>query len=399
MKRIVLCVISIAWGMIAHAAEYGGEIGAEIAGQKLNNSSRFNPDNVGKLNTFGYRMTGDLWFRNSFNPDANGFMKIRALYMPAAFRKEDETGKMIVREIYIDLLGERWNARIGKQYLKWGSGVFFNPADVINAVRDPLRPADEAEGNPIAHLSIPIGSVAACDLLGVVREGEADHPSDVPGVFRMSASAGNFGLFGYVMARKNRKPAYGYNLDFVSALTEDTDISLYAEGIIRRESDVKYVTRSGSVVGRKDGTYPGTTAGLRLNMKFPTLKRFDVWTLTIEYYHDNENWSRDEYRNMYRALESDLSAGNIYPQFKGGRDYVYGNISVSNVVFNLVTVEGGAVINLGDRSGIALGSVSYQYNDNTETGVRGEFYFGRDGSEFGNAIAGRVITGFVKTSF
>jgi hypothetical protein len=78
---------------------------------------------------------------------------------------------------------------------------------------------------------------------------------------------------------------------------------------------------------------------------------------------------------------------------------VYGNLSISNVIFNLVTVEGGVVLNIEDRSGIALGSVSYQYNDNTEAGVRSEFYFGRDRSEFGNAIAKKVIIGFVKTSF
>ena len=391
-------VIAVIGAGSAIAAEYGGEVGAETAGQKLNADSRFNPDNALRLNSMSYYMTGDLWFKNSFNPDANGFVKIQTQYRPASFRRDEQKEKIILREVYLDFLGDICNIRVGKQYLKWGDGVFFNPADVINASRDPLRPIDEAAGNPVAHLSIPIKSYATIDFLGVVRYGSRSF-SDIPAVCRISSGAGPVGAFVYGVAQRHRKPVFGYDVNSVFAFTEETDAVIYTEGIIRRESDMKFVETDGTVSQRGDGRYWGTAAGMRINMKFPALRRFDSWSLVAEYYRCNENWNRSEYGNMYDNLPGNSGLGAYYAEFRGGRQYVYGGLSVSNAVLNYLTVECGAVLNCGDRSGIAMERVSYQYNDNTEIGSRGEFYFGKRESEFGNAVISRRVSGYAKISF
>lgn len=391
-------MIAVAGAATASAAEYGGEVGADAAGQKLNANSRFNPDNALRLNTMSYCMTGDMWFKNAFNPNANGFVKIQAQYRPASFQKYEQKEKIIIREIYLDFLGDFCNMRIGKQYLKWGDGVFFNPADVINVSHDPLRPIDEAEGNPVAHVSFPIKSYATIDFLGVVRDGSRSF-SDIPAVCRISSGVGPVGAFVYGVAQRHRKPVFGYDVNSVVAFTEETDAVIYAEGIFRRESDMKFVESDGTVSRRDSGRYWGTAAGMRINMKFPSLRRFDSWSFVAEYYRCNENWNASEYGNMYDNLPGNSGLGAYYAEFRGGRQYVYGGLSVSNAIFNYLTMECGAVLNCGDRSGIAMERVSYQYDDNTEIGSRGEVYFGKNRSEFGNAVTTRRVSGYAKISF
>jgi hypothetical protein len=394
-----IAVMIIISGGSLMAAEFGGEIGAEVASQHLNGSSRFNPGNVQQLRTFSYFMTGDLWFKNEFNQSANGFIKLESRYRPASFDKNDETQKIVISEIYIDLVSDWCSIRAGKQFIKWGDGVFFNPADVVNASRDPLRPSNEAEGNPVIHISIPIQSYATIDLLGIVREGETDSTSDLPAVFRISSGSGNMSMFGYAMVQKNRTPVYGYNADFVLSLSDEADLTMYTEGILRKSSRLSYIDSNGTVAARKDGMYWGTTIGGRINLKFPAFRHFDKWTVMAEYYRNDENWSRGEYGNMYDHLPADITIGKQYVPFRGGRQYLYSNLSVSNVFISFLSIDSGVVLNLEDRSGIALESLSYQYNDNTEIGGRSEFYFGRNDTEFGNALITRKIGVYAKISF
>ena len=167
MKRITaILYLILFFSQYADAAEISGDVSAEYSTRKINNSSFLNPDNVNEENSVAYIMKGSMMLKNEFNENSNGMIKLEAKYAPAEYKKEDIGEKIYIKEMYLDLLAEYFSVRAGKQFLKWGDCVFFNPADVVNISRDPLRPISDAAGSPFIQLSVPVYSFASFDFLG-----------------------------------------------------------------------------------------------------------------------------------------------------------------------------------------------------------------------------------------
>jgi hypothetical protein len=326
-------------------------------------------------------------------------IKLEAKYAPAEYKKEDIGEKIYIKEMYLDLLAEYFSVRAGKQFLKWGDAVFFNPADVVNISRDPLRPISDAEGSPFIQLSIPIYSIASFDFLGIVRENETEKTSDIPLCGRFSASSGNLSGFIYMMKENGKDPITGFDFSFVTALTNETSVSLFSEGYYKKESDRKYIDDILSVRTRNSENYFGAAGGFRLNINFPSLKRFDKLEFIAEYYYDNENFSRGEFDNLAAGSKTDLSLAQYYIPFKSSQHYGYTNISLENCIFYQVTFSTGYVLNFSDKSSIIIPSLLYKYNDNCDIEIRSAFYSGKNDSEFGNAVSKWNITFFAKVFF
>ncbi len=403
MKNIIIILlIMMLSGTVLYAVDINTNIYAEYGGQGINTDSKMNPDNVMDLGTSRNMMLGSVAFRNKFNEFANGVFKLEAKYIPADYDRSNESEDIYVKELYVDLLNNYFNTRIGKQYMKWGDGVFFNPADVVNVSRDPLRPVSEAEGNRMLHVSVPFGSIASLDLLTISKKDENGHSKDFadqPGIARLSSTFGNVSSFVYGYFQQHRKALYGYDLNLALALTNETDIYFYSEGLFKGESERQYVDKTWTPQQRKHDIYYGISSGFRITTKFSSLKRFDSLTFLAEYYHDNENWTKSENNNMLNSIILYPDNKLQYIPFKSSRNYLYCNLSISNVFIDYLELELGNVMNLQDYSGIAIGTISYAYNDDTEIGIKGNYYYGDNDSEFGNALLNYQVVGYVDISF
>ena len=400
MKRIITILFVILFFIhYADAVEINSDVSAEYSARKINNSSFLNPDNVNNESSLAYIMKGSLILKNEFNENSNGMIKLEAKYAPAEYKEEYKGEKIYIKEMYLDLLAEYFSMRAGKQFLKWGDGVFFNPADVVNISRDPLRPVSDAEGSPFIQLSVPIYSLASFDFLGIVRKDETEKSSDIPLCGRFSANSGNLSGFIYMMKEKGKDPITGLDFSFVTALTNETSISLYSEGYYKTESDRKYIDDDFSVRTRNPGNYFGAAGGFRLNINFPSLKRFDKLEFIAEYYFDNENFTRGEFDNLAAGCKRDITLTQYYIPFKSSQHYGYANLSLENFIFYQVTFSAGGVFNIFDKSTILIPVLLYKYNDNCDIEIRSTFYIGNNNSEFGNAVSERNITLFVKVFF
>lgn len=395
--KIILVVIVIS--SAAYGAEIKGDIYGEYTTQTLNKNSAFNKNNVLKLNELKYIMRGDITIKNEFNPNANGLLKLEGEYRPADYNKETVVERIYIKEAYVDLLNDVFNARIGKQFIKWGNGVFFNPADVVNVGRDPLKPVNEAEGSPFVQVSIPFQSFATLDILGVVREKTTEKASEMPIAAKISGNLENLSGFGYLMVQENKHPVYGFDANYVLTINNESDICLYTEGSYKTQSTKQYINSNGETKKRNGNGFIGIAGGARYTVKFPSMKRFDSLMVIAEYCYDNENWTKKEYKNMIGTLENKPANGGLYVPFKAAQNYVYVNTTVSNAFLNQMGMGVSAVINCEDVSGIIMPGITYQYTDSTEIGFNGKIFCGKNNSEFGGSTAENEFGGYTRISF
>ena len=146
------------------AYQLSADLGVEYWARRVRYSSGLNPGNINDENQFSNLITGSVSFKNDFSDNINGMIRLGAESAPARYRNSDPSERVYIRETYIDFLQENYSVRVGKQFIKWGDGVFFNPSDVVNISRDPLRPANDAEGVSFAQLAVPLGSFASIDF-------------------------------------------------------------------------------------------------------------------------------------------------------------------------------------------------------------------------------------------
>ncbi|MBP8082116.1 MAG: hypothetical protein KAZ87_02815 [Spirochaetes bacterium] len=392
MKRLMLLLaLPVVLLQNIRAAEISGGAGSEYQSRKVNESSVFNPGNVNEENSMEYKVKGFLTLKNEFNEKANGLMKIEAEHCPAAYRKEDKGEKITIREMYLDILHDYFSIRTGKQFLKWGDCAFFNLSDVVNVTRDPLKEIKDAEGVSFCQLSVPIKSFASLDFIGILKEDETDSASEIPFCFKMSASGENAGGFVYIMKEKERASVQGYSLSIVSALTDETSLSLFSEGYFTTESRMKYVDSVYSVNTREKSKYFGAAGGFRLNINFSEMKKFDKLELTAEYCFNNENLDTDEFSRLIKAVRTDVDFSRYYAPYKASRYYGYACVSSENFIFYDAAFSLGSVYNFSDRSCIILPALKYAYSENLDLEVKSELYFGDNDSEFGSALTKRNI--------
>jgi hypothetical protein len=399
IRLIILLILFLCFTYNANTAEISGDVSAEYSARKINNSSFLNPDNTANENSAAYIIKGSLMLKNEFNENANGMIKLEAKYAPAEYREEDKGETIYIKEMYIDLLAQYFSVRAGKQFIKWGDCVFFNPADVVNMSRDPLRPVNEAEGSPFFQLSIPVYSFASFDFLGIVSEDETNKTTDIPVCGKFSVSGNSLSGFVYIMKERAKYPTTGFDLSFVAAPTNETSVSLYSEGYYKTESDRQYIDNDLTVRTRKNNQYFGAAGGFRVNMNFPSLKRFDKFELIAEYYYDNENFSCHEFDNLAAGCNADMNLTQYYIPFKSSQHYAYTSLSIENFIFYQLTFSAGCVLNILDRSTILVPSLQYKYSDNCDLEARGAIYNGNSNSEFGNAISKWNMTLFAKVFF
>lgn len=404
-KKIILILLILIFSFNSYAIEIKGNIYGEMSGQTINRESLINKDNYLKLNELKYFMRGNLIFKNEFNENANGAMKVSFLYTPNSYIQSTTLESIYIKEIYLDVLNPLFNTRIGKQYVKWGDAVFINPTDVINQERDPLRPIEEAVGNPFIQLSVPIESIGNFELLGILKEKGTDSIINAPFAAKMSFTFENISGLGFIMVKKDKKPVYGFDVNSTIVLNQESDLFVYSESAVKSESD-RYRYENNRSKLYEDKMYIKASTGVRLTYKFPYNKRFDKITGIVEYYHDDENWNSgdlNEFSNYIESVKNDKTKYNAALRelklFKNSKNYLYGYCAISNFVFSSLELNSSFIYNCGDSSNIIMPAVNYEYNDNTILSLKASLFLGGTKSEFGNNYAKNEISGSVTLAF
>ncbi len=398
------------------AIEFKGSIYSETAFREPTNSS-LNPDNLHSLNDLQYFLRGNVSLKSDFGATAKGFIKLESQYLPISYVSDEAEESLFIKEMFIDILGRFFTLRTGKQYIKWGSGIFFNPLDIVNLKRDPLRPLDEAEGSVFTQLAVPFGSSLMADFIIPFEQNNSSENNstgrDLPLIARVSFSSGGLSGFAFSMVQNRAEPVYGLNSEYTFSFLSGVSLAAYGECTYKTESSTKKVIRNNGayeLAGLGRNEYIAYVTGASLLYFFPEKKRIELIGLNAEYYYNNENWSHDEYAlydEYLRFVSYDpalhLQAVSLYRQFGVAYRYLYLAVSFNGLFVEDLNFSAGAVANLEDKSILYVPNLSYSLNDNnTSIGIRAYLYRepGTAGiSEFGNLPEKYQTMLYMQTAF
>lgn len=393
---------------------------SEFGSQDYDTFRVINRSNRLMFNRFRCYNRGSLIVKSSLGSMANGFLRLDGVYTPvdfylASFKSNEPVSAIFdqtttretnfkIKAVYIDTLARYFTLRIGKQFIKWGSGTFFNPIDVINYKRDPLRPIEEAEGNPFVHFIFPFDVNFSMELLGIVIPDEdgdrTETAGEMPFVPKLSVNMGNFSLFAFSKLQQGAGPVHGTELNCALPVGDYSDLTLFAQGLFKNQSSREEFIfdkqdQTYKPVPLTDSSYRAYLVGSRFQHTFTDLDWLEGMNFALEYYYDNENWSKNSYRNYLKFLEQEehrftevFTAYNIFDrdrQFRNSHKYLFGNLTFRSLFQEDFQVGCSLVLNIDDSSYLMIPDISYTFaNQNATTGLKGNFFRGNDDTEFGS---------------
>lgn len=407
MKKL-LFLITIFIIETAGAVELSTEIFTEVGGMDYRTDTALNQDNYLLLNGFRNYNRVLLSLKTAFGDSdtAKGFVQLQGLYIPVDFYAKDTTGntseeKISLKAVYFQFMNNYLTFRTGKQFIRWGSGIFFNPLDIVNKPRDLLRPIDEAQGRPFAHLIIPIMNLFSFELLTLYENNDDEEISGidwVPLIAKLSFSYNAFSWYGFVKVQQEENPLPGINFDYVGNIGEYTDFKIFSEALFRFSSNQSVIQINQLIpelVERSDDFYPAILIGGNINYSSPESHIFNTISFNLEYYYDRENWNHHEYMDFYNTLSTLIASGfdltqfsqdqSPVKQFKNARHYLAGGITFQSLFIEDLTWHTTVILNAEDLSLVVYPDIFYTFsNQNARCGIKAYYFDGKETSEFGS---------------
>jgi len=370
------------------------DINSEGGTQTLRENSPINPSNSLRLNEVAMFTRAGIQVENSSLPNTKGMLKLEGIYAPTSFTRTDLTGPsrqntVYLKAGYIDLLQEGFTLRIGKQFINWGSGIFFSPLDIINHHRDPLRPLDEAEGNSFWRLSVPILSSGVSELYVVypVDQGTQNEikKKDMFIVPKIGSSMGAFSWWAMAKLQTSKRAQWGGNLSYAFSPMQYVDTTLFAEGIIRNERTKYNIDSQKKTVG----DFSAYLIGLQNRYSLSTCTFLDGINFDFEFYTDKNNWSNKEMilfeENIRNGLLTSPQARLLFVPFTNSQKYFFAHLGLENFIFRHVKMGGSFIYNENDQSYLTYAEINYIFGkQNGQLGFKYNVFTGRAKSEMGD---------------
>jgi hypothetical protein len=311
--------------------------------------------------------------------------------------------------------------RFGKHTIKWGTGYFFSPADVLNLTAvDAEEPTADREGPVSLRALYPFG-ITGNAYLYVITNANAD-ALDVAVAPKVEfvLGPGEVGLGGYYQR------ALAPRLVALYTATVG-EVDLFGEAVLLWGSDRVFVRpsrdQSAAEADPDDelelvldtyeldgGLFLQGTGGARY------LKEWEngvSLALIGQYFFNGEGYADDQTgllpaatRLLLNPDENGQAIPNPDDQPEGyeeppalrftdlsnwGRHYVGATASVSNLLVDDLSISAFALVNLSDYSGIITPAVTYRFLDRFSLGVSGRFTFGDSDDEYTDPAA--LVTG------
>jgi len=264
---------------------------------------------------------------------------------------------------FVSLYFARFDLRLGRQQLPWGTGYTWNPTDIFND-KNLLDPTYEKVGVNAIRAGVPLGLQGM--LTGVVGIGD--------------------NWDGSTKALKIKGHLRGFDLSACLVEKEEEGIDYFTFAEQRQRRRLLGADFSGTLLGL--GVWgEGAFNFMEEEKDFGQYLVGADYTfenglfLTGEYYRNGRGKS-DEARYTFADWMRLLSADgeNL------GCDYLF--LGQSLPIGELWDGSNYAIANLNDKSGVIFPWISYSFGDNTEVDLVGYIPFGGKETEFGAFGAG-----------
>jgi hypothetical protein len=240
-----------------------------------------------------------------------------------------------VDRLYLDVYGEHFDLRVGRQALNWGSGQFFNPTDPFPQVllAEPWRPR---AGVNAVRLNVPFGE--ANDVSAVLATNDSLRELRAAGRVRFNWSETDFALVG-AWRGDSRNVLLGVDL--------------------RGTFGVGWWVEAAYLLGKT----PHEEVTVGIDYSFPLLERAVV---SAQYYRNGAGSTDPASASpLLRAAGGGVMGSGAtrdpFAPFTSGRDY--GLLGASVTIGPELSASVSMLQNLNDGSGTAIPTVNYAVLD------------------------------------
>lgn len=289
------------------------------------------------------RIYGDLswvWGRGGFfvgDDGSGGRADVEAHDVPAA-----QPGAYISELYGLVRFGEHWNLTLGKKRVVWGTGLAWNPTDLLNPPKDPTDPTQQRTGSWMARvegqyerfsLSLVGAAKATATVAGVPSRWLWNPADDVPEYTlgaRIYALVADTDLSAFAFFGNRFNDVFEDKLRLGAAFSRvvGESFEVHAEALVQRGSSRLYVDGSctadlaaaagcvaaGTAVAEHsrvddDGIRLKTLAGLRYQFGAAA-------SLSFEYLYNQEGYEKAEFAAFASAMalrKSATAAGLTLP--------------------------------------------------------------------------------------
>jgi hypothetical protein len=251
----------------------------------------------------------------------------------------------------------------GKQKIKWGSGKFWNPTDVVNAApRDLLYSDDRRSGVSILKTHVPLGSA---NLYYVNSFEGADRLSEVGNSLRLEVPVSTAEFAVTASKLQGQKAVLGMD---VSAALGDFDVY----------SELAYSSRSNSTLFGPTGAYVPEGANFDwvagASYELPYADN-DSLSFAVEYFRNDDGYQTKS--DYVWAL-----AAGAYTPYQLARDYALFSIYAPTPgSWNHTTISLLNLVNLSDSSGLSKLGVAFELMQDLQFEPSVSWHFGDSDGE------------------
>jgi hypothetical protein len=285
-----------------------------------------------------------------------------------------------VEELFADINFNRIAyLRVGKQFLKWGTGILWTPSDLINVdKKNILDPSQVREGTYGAKLSIPFGTVA--NFYTFANMNNANNVDQLSSASKMEVLIGKTEVSVSVLARKGSVPVYGF--DFSSRLFT-LDIhgeasTSYGDPEKRLNSNKLYTSHEPMPTYKRDNKWI-TCASFGFGRSFEFLDIADRIRIDAEFFYNGRGYKDDifERQDAVFFVRNGLYTPNYYGIYYGGLFLTYNRLFIQDLNFSLYYIR-----NISDESSVISGNFAYNYEYNVSLNLTVNGYLGKQNREY-----------------
>lgn len=264
-----------------------------------------------------------------------------------------------INEFFIDAnANNKVYFRIGKQYLKWGQGYFWNPADFINTTKKDFFNMDAiASGVFGTKIQLPFGVKQNIYSFIGMNDAKTFNDLSLSGKYEFLIKNTEMSLSASI--KNDRQPFYGFDIT-------GRVFGLDYRGEIGLKNGLNYTRldyNSLSAQSGGDGLIPQVSLGFS---KFFTVKDIkDQIGLNVEFFYNQAGYDQNIIQRI--ADESDLTVRETaqtiystnYQLFMNSKYYFALFGSVQKFIVPEMTLNINSMMNLVDKSAVLTTGISY----------------------------------------
>ncbi len=280
-----------------------------------------------------------------------------------------------VKELFIDFnFANTVYFRAGKQVLKWGTGYFWNPTDLINIEHRSFTDPGALLGG-VFGLRTDVVFASWFHLYTFLNFNGVEDISEAALAARTEFLIGQveLGLSGWGKAGKI--PVFGVDL----SAPLFWKLNLTAEASFSWGDNQRKLDAAGSPYSIRDRLVPRIDVGL--SRSFDVAHVENRITVAGEFFYNDSGYGQD----MFAVLtpdKLDLFMADYYQPGYYGKYYGALTLTVSRFIRNTLTLTLSGLGNFSDLSGTALAGLSYAPVNNFSLSLQLGAYLGEDNREY-----------------